>query len=191
MNISFTPLRGSICWWRNCEGAAHETREFLVCNGGSWRCPRVYGRDGRQLALFFQDVGVAWLGPRDAVNAGPKFHGKLGRVHAKGLNMIPSRHGTKRSAVSTHCTIPAGAAGQRQHTQCLGTQCHPLRCRTGLQVAGAALPVWQLAYRLHPDESLVQEGRPGPGIRATPAGWDNQGQASGGLDGQRHCQGAS
>ena len=121
MNISFTPLRGSICWWRNCEGAAHETREFLVCNGGSWRCPRVYGRDGRQLALFFQDVGVAWLGPRDAVNAGPKFHGKLGRVHAKGLNMIPSRHGTKRSAVSTHCTIPAGAAGQRQHTQCSDT----------------------------------------------------------------------
>ena len=89
---------------------------------------------------------------------------RLGPVHASGAEMLPWPHGDYRSSVRTHCTSPARSARQRQTVELASAQRDPLCRRAGLQVAGVAAPIRQLAYRLHSDEPLVEEWGARPGV---------------------------
>ena len=88
----------------------------------------------------------------------------LGRVHTNSAEMLSSRHGDYRSSVRTHSAGPAGSARQRQTAELAGAQRDPVCRRAGLQVARAAAPLRQLAYRLHTDEPLVEEWGARPGV---------------------------
>ena len=89
---------------------------------------------------------------------------ELGRVHTNSAEMLSSRHGDYRSSVRTHSAGPAGSARQRQTAELAGAQRDPVCRRAGLQVARAAAPLRQLAYRLHTDEPLVEEWGARPGV---------------------------
>ena len=56
------------------------------------------------------------------------------------------------------------SARQRQTAELAGAQRDPVCRRAGLQVARAAAPLRQLAYRLHTDEPLVEEWGARPGV---------------------------
>ena len=88
----------------------------------------------------------------------------LGSVHTNSAEMLSSRHGDYRSSVRTHSAGPAGSARQRQTAELAGAQRDPVCRRAGLQVARAAAPLRQLAYRLHTDEPLVEEWGARPGV---------------------------
>ena len=105
--------------------------------------------------------------------------------------MVSSPDGTHRSAVRTHCALPPRATRQCSALESAGAKCHSVCRRTRLQVARAAGAIWQVAYRLHPDESLGEERRPRPGLRASATGTDPADQARGGLAGQHDHQGPS
>ena len=77
-----------------------------------------------------------------------------------GMIMLSTADETHRSSVRTHCPPPSGATRQRALVKPGSAQCHPVGRRTGLQMAGITLSVWQLAHYLHPDESLVEERSP-------------------------------
>ena len=105
--------------------------------------------------------------------------------------MLSFTDGTHRSSVRAYCALPAGAARQCPSVEPASAQCHPVRRRAGLQVAGLTAAIRQVAHHLHPDESLGQEwgARPGlcsPATRTTPAH-----PARGGVAGQHHRQGPS
>ena len=68
---------------------------------------------------------------------------------------------------------------------------HPVCRRAGLQVAGVAASIWQLAHCIHADEPLVKEWGARPGIRISATRADSAHQARGGFDGQHHRQGPS
>ena len=71
-----------------------------------------------------------------------------------------------RSSVRPHCALPPCPTGQRQPLQSASTQCHSVCRRTRLQVAWVAATVWEMAHRLHPDESVVEGRGPRPSLRA-------------------------
>ena len=58
-------------------------------------------------------------------------------------------------------------------------------------MARLTAPVRAVAYPLHPDESLVKDRRPGPGVQAPPEGTLCADQAGGGVDGQHQREGSS
>ncbi len=105
--------------------------------------------------------------------------------------MLSSPDGTHRSAVCTHCAPSSCATGQCPPLESAGAECHPVCRRTRLQVARGAGAVWQVAHRLHPDESLGEERRPRPGLRTPATGTSPANQARGGLPGQHDHQGPS
>ena len=75
---------------------------------------------------------------------------------------------------SLNHAIKDDAARQCPSVEPASAQCHPVRRRAGLQVAGLTAAIRQVAHHLHPDESLGQEwgARPGlcsPATRTTPA----------------------
>ena len=109
------------------------------------------------ITTMHQSKGLEW--PVAAVVCGG-----LGRVHTNSAEMLSSRHGDYRSSVRTHSAGPAGSARQRQTAELAGAQRDPVCRRAGLQVARAAAPLRQLAYRLHTDEPLVEEWGARPGV---------------------------
>ena len=115
----------------------------------------------------------------------------LGRVHTKVLNILQLGNGNYRSSVRTHCANSPSTTWQCQTVEPASAQRNPVRRRAGLQVAGIATPVWQLAHRLHPDEPMVEERSARPDIRIPAAGADRAHQAGGGVDGQHYRQGPS
>src|SRR6516225_357463 len=74
--------------------------------------------------------------------------------------------GNHRSAVPPDRALFADPARQREPVQSARAQRDPVCSRAGLQVARSAQALWQLAHHLHPHESVVEERRPGSGIRA-------------------------
>ena len=113
-----------------------------------------------------QNLRLAICASSDDVRAAFRSSGldRLGPVHTNQSEMLSSPYGNYRSSVRTHCAGSPSAAGQRQTCQLAGAERYPLRRRARLQVAGVAAPLRQLAYRLHPDEPLVEERRAGPGV---------------------------
>ena len=92
---------------------------------------------------------------------------------------------------SYNLICPCSAATSESRPEPLGTQRHPLRRRTRLQVAWITRALWQLAHHLHPNEQMVQERGAGSSIRTTPARGDSQGQTRSRLPRQHLGQGAS
>ena len=89
---------------------------------------------------------------------------RLGPVHTNGAEMLSCPHGDYRSSVRTHCTGPSRSSRQRQTVELASAQRDSVCRRAGLQVAGVAAPLRQLAYRLHTDEPLVEEWGARPGV---------------------------
>ena len=89
---------------------------------------------------------------------------RLGPVHTNGAEMLSSPHGDYSSSVRTHCTGPSRSARERQTVELASAQRDSVCRRAGLQVAGVAGPIRQLAYRLHTDEPLVEEWSDRPGV---------------------------
>ena len=58
-------------------------------------------------------------------------------------------------------------------------------------MARIAFKIRQLAHHLHPDEPLVEERGPGPGVRISATRADRAYQARGSVAGQHHRQGPS
>ena len=81
--------------------------------------------------------------------------------------MLQSGNGNHRSSVPTYCTDPSRSTWQRQLAEPASSQRHPVCRRAGLQVAGVAASIWQLAHCIHADEPLVKEWGARPGIRVS------------------------
>ena len=107
-----------------------------------------------------------------------------------GINVIQLWHGDYRSTVRTHSAIPTGTTGQRPPFESASSQCDPICCRAGLQVAGLASSIRQLAHHLYADESLVKERGVEPCLRTAAERADSAHQGRGGIYGQRYGQGA-
>jgi len=88
-----------------------------------------------------------------------------------------------------HC-LPT-QRGQCEPVQSAGVERDFVRGRTRLQMARSAPAVWQLAHRLHPHESVVQERGARSGIRTVAAYSDHPHQDRSGGFGQYRGQGAS
>ncbi len=100
-------------------------------------------------------------------------------------------HGNHRSTISPYRGLPAAATGQCESLQSTSTQRDSVCRRAWLQVAGPTETVWQLAYHLHPYESLVQSRRAGSTLHETAGGTDHPHQDRGNFLGQHYRQGAS
>ena len=144
--------------------SCHSVCAIFISHPQLWQHPRRAGPN--LLRLFWRVVGSErnWGG----TPAGPAVclchQLRLGPVHTNSAEMLPWPHGDYRSSVRTHCTSPARSARQRQTVELASAQRDPLCRRAGLQVAGVAAPIRQLAYRLHPDEPLVEEWGARPGV---------------------------
>src|SRR5262252_5709978 len=100
-------------------------------------------------------------------------------------------HGNQRSAVPRDRALFADSARQRNAVQPASVERHPLRRRARLQMARAAEAIRQVAYHLHPHESLVQEWCAGSGVRTVAARSDRPYQDRSRGSGQHYGQSAS
>src|SRR5690554_1699089 len=109
------------------------------------------------------------------------------------MNIIGVRfgNGNHRISVRTHSRLFAAPARQRHAEQSASPQRNPVRRRARLQVARLAQTIRQLAYDLHPHESLVEERRPGPGVRPDAARTDRAHQNRSGFSRQHDREGPS
>ena len=114
---------------------------------------------------------------------------RRGCVHTNCAEMLSCPHGDYLSSVRTDYIGPARSARQRQTVELASPQRDPVCRRAGLQVAGVAGSLRQLAYRLHQDEPLVEEWGAGPGVGTPAAGTDRAHQTRSGSAGQHHGQG--
>ena len=105
--------------------------------------------------------------------------------------MVSCMDGTDRSSIQTHCAGAAGAARERARVEPARAQCHPVCRRAWLHVAGIPVSVRAVAHPQHPDESLVKERGPHPGVRTPPEGPTRPDQAGGGVAGPHPREGSS
>ena len=115
----------------------------------------------------------------------------LGPVHTKQPEFDTIQVWNYRSSVRTHSSNLPCSAWQREAVQPANAERHAVCRRAGVQVAGVAQPVWQLAHCIHPNEPVVEERGAGQGVRIPATRTDSAHQTGGGLDGQHHCQSAS
>ena len=116
---------------------------------------------------------------------------KLGPVHTNNLIMLSFTDGTHRSSVRTYCALPVGPARQCPPVETASTQCHPVRRRARLQVAGLTAAIRQVAHHLYADESVGQERGARPGLCPPATRTDHAHPARGRVTGQHHRQGPS
>ena len=138
--------------WEACQQLPASTRDAVQFRDGS-----------RHRGLEPRDIGAAIQGRGDMRHLGSggtgtgvrllvwrrSFQAQAG-LELSGISldliMLSFTDGTHRSAVRTHCTLPARAARQCPPGKPASAQCHSVCCRAGLQVAELAAAVRQVAH---------------------------------------------
>ena len=118
---------------------------------------------------------------------------RLGRVHTNRILDI-WYHSRMELTKAQYERIASFLPVQRGNVRVLNLQVRntSLCYQAWLQMAGITVPVRALAYhRLHPDESLVEERGPRPGVRTSLEGTSRPDQAGVDFDGQYHPKGSS